>query len=316
MRRWDSLLESYVQQVDSRGVSKDMIASVRREISRWGIWLKSRRPKPTIEKITIEQIQGYIRSRTAFKAKSTVFGTVSVMRQFGEFLVRENLWPKNPLKWIKGPKIDYRQQIPTRIGKESMKKIWQAAANLANEYQRALHLVILSLLYGTGLRKGELVRLKISGWDRINKIIKIDGNKTGSERNIPLPEFAWRCLESYLPLRHNKIVENGNEAKESLLINKHGRPISAEAVLVMVKKLANKAGVLSITLHQFRHTCASDLLEEGIALPQVQEILGHASIYSTFRYIQIASPDLVKAMAMHPVNKILSGNNLQEVVNV
>jgi integrase/recombinase XerD len=60
-----------------------------------------------------------------------------------------------------------------------------------------------------------------------------------------------------------------------------------------------------VSLHQFRHTCASDLLEGGVSLPEVQRMLGHLSVTTTARYLQIADPQRVEAMHRHPLNDAL-----------
>jgi integrase/recombinase XerD len=57
-----------------------------------------------------------------------------------------------------------------------------------------------------------------------------------------------------------------------------------------------------VSLHQFRHTCASDLLESGVSLPEVQQLLGHATVVTTTRYLQIADPERAKAIKLHPLN--------------
>ena len=70
--------------------------------------------------------------------------------------------------------------------------------------------------------------------------------------------------------------------------------------------MARHAGVSLHSLHQFRHTCASDLLEAGVRLPEVQRILGHQGIATTVRYVHIADPQRRAAMARHPINDWLS----------
>jgi site-specific recombinase XerD len=65
------------------------------------------------------------------------------------------------------------------------------------------------------------------------------------------------------------------------------------------------ADVPLVSLHQFRHTCASDLLESGVSLPEVQQLLGHASVGTTTRYLQIADPARARAMQQHPLNDYL-----------
>ena len=73
--------------------------------------------------------------------------------------------------------------------------------------------------------------------------------------------------------------------------------------------MARRAGVSIRSLHQFRHTCASDLLEAGVHLAQVQRILGHSVIATTVRYVHIADPQRREAMRLHPLN---DGSSAQE----
>ena len=176
-----------------------------------------------------------------------------------------------------------------------------------NTYNTSLYIHFFQC--STGLRKGELLRLKLNSWDRETGLLKIDGRKTGKERKVPLPEFAYGCLEAYLPVRYNLLTGLNRQEEDSLFVNRIGQPISGMGIWKKIRNLSKKAGVPLVSLHQFRHTCASDLLEDGIGIAHVQNILGHSSMYSTYRYIQIADPERMKAMERHPVNKILNELN-------
>jgi site-specific recombinase XerD len=79
-----------------------------------------------------------------------------------------------------------------------------------------------------------------------------------------------------------------------------------DAISSLVKRCARRAGVPEVSLHQFRHTCAADLLESGVKLPQVQKVLGHAVIATTMRYSHIADPQRAAAMQLHPINAFLA----------
>jgi len=308
MNQWDNLVENYQKYCEMKGLAEATILGVRRLLEKWGNWLKRRKPKPSINEINSEYIIKFIQARTAFRARATVYGTVSIMRGFGEFLVQKGIWQMNPLKWIRGPKIDPRMQIPNRIKKSHLEKIWVEAIKISNKYFQVLCILILSLLYGTGIRRGELERLKLDNWDREKGLLKIDGKKTGQERYIPLPELAFKCLENYLPKRHNILSKFKKQEEQHLLINGQGSPLKGIRMWTMIRKLSKKANVPLVSLHQFRHTCASDMLDEGIGLPEVQQVLGHASIYSTYRYTQISDLVRIKAMEKHPINQMLNKN--------
>ena len=279
---------------------------VRRELDRWGLWMKRRRPKPQIEKIDSDLLLRYIQGRSAFRSKSTVSSIISIMRGMGEFLVREGYWHQNPFRWIRGPKINHRSHLPRRISKKAMQQLWVSAATNRQGYQRLLWMTVLSILYGAGVRRGELERLDVNHWNREEGILFIDGRKTGWERNVVLPDVARQCLESYLVQRHNYLEKLGCLEQKALFVNRDGARLKAERISQGVRRIAKRAGLEGITLHQFRHTCASDLLEAGLHVAQVQEILGHRAIGSTARYLHISDPQRTAAVRLHPINDILT----------
>jgi site-specific recombinase XerD len=112
-------------------------------------------------------------------------------------------------------------------------------------------------------------------------------------------------LEAYLPYRQNRLEQRGTQAEAALLINREGRRLSAQCLSLLVRRLARRAQVPLVSLHQFRHTCASDLLENGASLPEVQRLLGHKQVDTTARYLHIADPERARAMKRHPLNDYL-----------
>lgn len=258
MKRWDGMMEGYLRQCETRGLSE-----------------------------------------------ATVVSVTSKLRLMGEYLVQEGVWRKNPMRWIKGPRLDPRGRMPKRIGAEHLKKIWAASSENRNEYQQHLAIAVLALLYGTGLRRGELERLDLAHWQREEGILKIDGRKTGQERSVPVSEGIWRCLEAYLPLRQNLLEKRGECREPALFLNRAGLRMSSQSLGLMVHRIAKRASVPLVSLHQFRHTCASDLLESGVSLPEVQQLLGHATVVTTTRYLHIADPERARAIKQHPLNDYL-----------
>jgi site-specific recombinase XerD len=305
MRRWDLLLENYLGQLRARGLAEDTIAGRCRELDRWGSWLKHRRRRPDLEQVGSDHVVQYIQGRAAFRSKATVAGIVTALRGMGEFLVCQEVWASNPLRWMRGPKMDPRARVPRRIGAGTMGQLWEAAAAGRQGYQRHLWVAMLAVLYGTGLRRGELVRLDVSDWHREAGTLLIDGAKTGRERQVALPGLTWRCLEAYLPHRQNQLERTGRLSEPALFVNQEGGRISPRSISGGLKTIARRCGAERITLHQFRHTCASDLLEDGVRLPQIQRMLGHQTIETTVRYLQVADPQRHEAVKRHPINQML-----------
>ena len=79
-----------------------------------------------------------------------------------------------------------------------------------------------------------------------------------------------------------------------------------------VKRLAKRANVEELTVHWFRHTCASDLLEAGASVAEVQEMLGHRAICTTIRYLDVADPQRQRAAELHPINSMLREETADE----
>jgi len=302
MRRWDRLQDSYMEEYRARGLSEQTGQYTESRLDRWGRWLKKRRPRVAIEHIDADAITRYMEAYASFRSKSTVSAMLSTMRGFGDYLVRQGLWKINPLRWMKGPKVTPYSRLPKRIDQAHMEALWRAAAQRGGEYSSHLWVTILALLYGTGLRRGELARLNVDALDRDEGTLRIDGRKTGQQRCVPLPEMVLRCLEAYLPLRHNQLEQSGLIQEPALLVSRHGQRLSGSAISNGIHDIATMAQVPIHSLHQFRHSCASDLLEAGVNLAEVQRILGHAVISTTVRYVHIADPQRRAAIALHPIN--------------
>jgi site-specific recombinase XerD len=274
-------------------------------LDRAGWWLKGRRPRPNLEEVEGQVLIKYLKRRSHFHSKATLAGISSQLRCFGEYLLEQGIWRQNPMRWVKGPRLDPRGKLPRRIGAEHLGKIWEQAGKLRGSYQRQLAVAVLALLYGTGLRRGELERLNLEDWRREENLLRIDGRKTGCERSVPLAEGIGRSLEAYAPYRQNQLERLGTQGESAFLIDRHGKRLSAASLGLLVHRLARRAQVPLVSLHQFRHTCASDLLENGASLTEVQHLLGHKGVGTTSRYLHVADPERARAMSKHPLNDYL-----------
>ena len=305
MKRWDGLVDEYLRVCEARGLSPESVRNIRDELDRWGRWLKRRKPKPRLEEIDGQTLIAYLRQRTRFRAKATVAGVVSKLRCMGEYLVHQGLWLQNPMRWVRGPRLHPGGRLPRRIGAAHLSKLWEVTALQRGAYPKQLAVTILALLYGTGLRRGELERLNVEDWNREQNLLAVDGRKTACERSIALSEPIARCLEAYLPVRHNLLERWKAVPQQALLLNRFGQRLSAQSIGLLIHRLARKANVPLVTVHQFRHTCASDLLDHGASLAEVQTILGHKCLQTTFRYLHISGPERARAMSKHPLNDYL-----------
>ena len=307
MRRWDAIVERYLEEYRVAGRSPERVEHVQRELGRFGLWIKRRRPRPRLEQVDSDLIVAYVRERTMFRAKSTVSGVMSILRCLGTWLVREGYWVSNPLKWLRGPKLDPRGLAPRRIDRQAMDRLWQGALDSPTEFHRHQRLAMIAILYGLGLRRGELERLNVEYWNREQGLLLVDGRKTGRQRQLAVPELVWHAVESYLPRRHNFLERLGRIDERALFVGRSGDRLPGSRISCRIRTIARRASVPLTSLHQFRHSCASDLLEAGVRLPEVKQTLGHQSIGSTVRYLHFSDPQRREAANRHPLNDWLKG---------
>ena len=142
------------------------------------------------------------------------------------------------------------------------------------------HRCIVSLLYSTGLRRNELIHLKLKDIDSKRMLIRIENGKGGKDRYSLLSVNLLNELRSYFKLW---------KPKTYLFEGANGSKYSGESVLNLVKKAAAKSGINKrATPHILRHSFATHLLEDGTDLRYIQVLLGHSSSKTTEIYTRVA----------------------------
>lgn len=306
MKRWDSIIRKYEDVLFGKNLYASTISGRIAELDKFGLWLKKQRPIPVLEDLKEEHFSSYLIKRTHFKSKSRISSIMSHLRCLGDFLVLEKILIRNPMTWLQGPSINLRSLNPKRLTKEEITKLFtQASINLNNHEQHVV-LVILAVLYGTGCRRGELERLCIDDFLEQDKYLILDGQKTRQERKILLPPDVYSLILGYLPYRKNALIKGNCPNEKRLFVKSNGKPLLSANISKRVFTLAKKAGIKLLTLHQFRHTCASDLLANGVTIFQVQNVLGHSAPGTTMRYFHLSSPERKNAMKLHPINTMLA----------
>jgi hypothetical protein len=174
MRRWDGLVDRYLDEYEVRGRAAGTIDGLRRELDRCGTWFKNRRPR--LDEVDSDLLIGYLQSRTAFRAKTTLSGVMSKLRGLGEFLTREGIWSSNPLRWMRGPRRDLRSRLPRRISRPAMTQLWEAAA-------RAVRLFTLLAATAGGVLRHRCPAASRGGSSGPQaNLLQFDGHKTSWER--------------------------------------------------------------------------------------------------------------------------------------
>ncbi len=145
-------------------------------------------------------------------------------------------------------------------------------------------IVVVELLFSTGLRVSELCSLRIDNVDMDSGKVIIMG-KGAKERAVYVAGVDVRAIiKMYM-----RVLKIENPKTDFLLINKIGNRMSEQSVRCMLSTVAKSAGVqMHITPHMFRHTLATTLLDKGVDCRQIQKILGHSSIKTTERYVHVS----------------------------
>jgi integrase/recombinase XerD len=159
------------------------------------------------------------------------------------------------------------------------------------------NIAIVETLFATGIRVGEMVKLRVCDWQNDDSCFLIRG-KGGKERLAFLPDDrSLRAVKTYMECR-----ERFSISTSALFVNASGKAISEQGVALTLARIAEAAQITRrVTPHMIRHTVATLLLRYGADLRIVQEVLGHASIATTQRYVHVAKDHLIATLRIrHP----------------
>jgi integrase/recombinase XerD len=157
---------------------------------------------------------------------------------------------------------------------------------------------MLTLLYTTGMRRGELIRLKVKDIDFERKEVHLRLAKNRKDRMVALAESAEEILKVYV---------NEFKPNDFLFEGASGGQYSPSSLRTILKKAAIQAGITQrVHLHQLRHSYATHLIEQGEDITKVQEILGHADVTTTQRYTHISRTELRKIINPLTINPLVT----------
>jgi integrase/recombinase XerD len=295
--QWKQAITDYQNYLKlERGLSANSISSYTLDIKKLVHWLDENiiEISPiSISEETLQQFIYHIAKTVNPRSQSRI---ISGLRGFFKYLIFENYRKSNPMELMESPKIG--RKLPDTLSTSEINTLI-AAIDLSSpqgERNRAL----LETLYGCGLRVSELITLKISDLFFDEGFIKVTG-KGDKQRFVPIGDATIK----YINLYRNEIRIHQDIhpiAKDTIFLNRRGKPLTRAMIFTIVKRLAIKAGIKkTISPHTFRHSFATHLLENGANLRAIQQMLGHESITTTEVYTHIDKTHLTSVInKFHP----------------
>ncbi len=228
--------------------------------------------------ITSEDVRRYLAhlSQNRGASASTLNQAINALRfLYGRIMGRRLAYD------IHRPKKDKR--LPVVMGRQEVARLLRGVTNLK-------HRTILTLTYSSGLRVSEVVRLRVHDVDRERKLLHVRRGKGRKDRYTVLSGIAESCLEGYIDeYRPVKWLFPGGNGRGHL---------TERTVQHVFERASRRAGVRpGATVHSLRHSFATHLLEDGVDLRYIQELLGHASCRTTQIYTHVTKRDLVRIVS-------------------
>jgi len=215
-------------------------------------------------------------------AHSTVKTYASKINAFCEWLVLRNYMSENPLKTIKIPHPEYTDK--RALENEEINKIITAIhSHSKNSLVFKRDLTMLYLLFFCGLRKGELIGLRVADIDLEKKLITVrpETSKSKKTRCIPIHQTLFFHIKEYLKERRDQ----GYKTPSLLVSSSNDEGLTAHGIKHWVKRLSNLSGV-KFHVHRFRHSFAVNLAKGGSSIAKIQKVMGHADPKMTSVYLR------------------------------
>ncbi len=254
-----------------------------------------------VDKVVVRDYLKYMYNN--YKPKS-LKRKIATLKAYMNFLECEDYILVSPFRKLK-INIHEGKKLPKTIDFKNINKLFKFLYNLQNSNSRSRNTIIrdiaiLELLFSTGMRVAELSTLSIKNINLTKESVLVKG-KGNRERIIPIVHSSTiKALSEYFRL-FRPDLSNG----KYFFLNRLDHRMSEQSIRLMIRKYARKSNIPHVTPHMFRHSVATLLLENGVDIRFIQNILGHSSINTTQIYVQVNEAPKRRILKLrHPRNKI------------
>lgn len=288
-----------------------LAAEVQLKIQEFHLWMRSKRYSENTMKTYLEALTSFL-VYYKDKAISSIDNRDLILFN-NEYILKNKLSASYQNQIVNAVKLFYRTIEQKAMNEElihrpkrynPLPKVISVdeVGQLLNSLENIKHKSMLCLIYSAGLRRGELIEMKIQAIDSKRMLIHIHNAKGNKDRVVPLSETALLLLREYF---------RAYKPKEYLFEGQDGGKYSERSLALVLKKACETAGIgKNVNLHMLRHSYATHLLEGGTDLRYIQELLGHKSSRTTEIYTHVSKDAIRKIIS--PLDKIeikITGNS-------
>ncbi len=285
--------------IAERGLSANTVEGYRRDLAKLGAFLKTegREDPASLVRPDIPRLLGFLRGQGL--AAPSVARSVAACRGFYRFLLGEGVLHHDPFLNVTVPKSSLR--LPKALSFAEVQRILDAPSRREPARGRQPEALrddaMLEVLYATGLRVSELIKLDLDAVNASVGFLRATG-KGSKQRVVPLGAVALRKLRRYLEGGRPALLKT--RASNRLFVTRAGKGMTRQGFWKILRRDARAAGIQrSISPHMLRHSFATHLLERGADLRVVQTLLGHASISTTQIYTHVEKERLKQLHKRH-----------------
>jgi integrase/recombinase XerC len=283
MGAW-AYLEDFLKYLKvERQMSPHTLRNYRLDLSQFLEFYFQGKDTDSLEGVAYQDLRAFLALALKGRRKATLARKLSALRTFFKYLQRLGVVEGNPAKLAPSPKVE--KNLPHFL---TVDETFHLLSELkGDDFGACRDRAILEVFYSGGLRLSELAGLNLGHLHLKSGVARVWG-KGAKERLAFLGVSAVDALAAYLPRRQGLLARTGNHREAALFLNVKGRRLSTRSVARVVEKWARLAGLSQgLSPHALRHSFATHLLEGRADLRAVQELLGHASISSTQRYLHL-----------------------------
>jgi integrase/recombinase XerD len=268
------------------GANHNTIMAYRNDLNQVCVYLK-RQQIENWQQVTREHITDYLlemREGQAYRP-TTIARKLAALKAFFRYMQSTGIITSNPIEKLDAPRV--QRELPHVLSQEQIASLFRQVKVETPAGQRDF--AMLHILCATGMRVSELVSLNLADFDAERATIVCPGRSSRNkrERVLPLsPETVEATIHYLATARPLLVIRHPEE--QALFLNRHGERLTRQGFWLIIKSYARQANIAEITPHMLRHSFAILMLQGGMELRSVKELLGHAHISTTQVYSQLA----------------------------